>query len=84
MFESNTVSGSGGGFYGGSCDNVALEDATFRSNRATWGGKTRGDLVVGRMYDASGARHALRGRFEMTTSCPSMTSTLVFARLQVQ
>lgn len=39
IFESNRVAGSGGGFYGGSCDKVTLDNAVFRSNDATWGGE---------------------------------------------
>ena len=39
LFESNSVSGSGGAFYGGSCDKVELDQAEFRSNHATWGGE---------------------------------------------
>ncbi len=41
LFESNAVSGSGGAFYGGSCDKVELQQAEFRSNYATWGGEMR-------------------------------------------
>lgn len=51
LFESNTVPGSGGGFYGGSCDKVALEDAYFRSNLATWGGETLQKSKHARRFD---------------------------------
>ncbi|CAN0218465.1 unnamed protein product, partial [Scytosiphon promiscuus] len=59
LFESNAVSGSGGGFYGGSCDRVTLADAVFRSNRATWGGAVA--LV------SCGEDETIRGSAALTT-----------------
>ena len=39
LFESNSASGSGGAFYGGSCDKIEMEEADFRFNYASSGGE---------------------------------------------
>lgn len=51
VFESNRVAGSGGAFYGGSCDKVTLDNAVFRSNDATWGGEGTTGLPLGIAYE---------------------------------
>ncbi|CAM9114820.1 unnamed protein product [Ectocarpus fasciculatus] len=61
VFESNRVAGSGGGFYGGSCDKVILDNAVFRLNDATWGGAV---AVV-----SCGEDENVRGSAAVTSAC---------------